>query len=582
MEKKNVLLSVKDLEVKFRVRGRILSAIRGVSLDIYEDESIAIVGESGAGKSVFTKAFAGMLDSNGFVSNGSILFNDPELSDTVVKLNSTAWKFINSYKKQLDENSKLELGAATYRKMLELDSEKREKSTLSAADREKEEKELHALKVKRTEAFNMKQTLDPSKEKAKIKETTAEIKKLDAEIKALEKATEQKIREHKNSVAHDTAYQKSYQDRMEQLKKQYAEETSKEISDSTRKRNEILAKEVYLSVGRYNFKKRFKMGRGVIGELKKAMQMGVDLNSDEERNKVFGNVTFRVRYLDETSEQLHGTCIINLAQVKDQNDWGQIRGKKIATVFQDPMTSLNPIITIGKQITSIIMKHQGCSEVEARAKALEMMEKVGIPNAEARFDDYPFQYSGGMRQRIVIAIALSCRPKILICDEPTTALDVTIQAQILKLIKDLQKEYNYTIVFITHDLGVVANIADRVAVLYAGQIIEFANVEELFYDPRHPYTWALLSSLPQLAERNTKLFSITGTPPSLYNKIIGDPFAPRNQYCLKIDTLEEPPMFKVTDTHYAKTWLLDPRAPKTEKPEAIQNIHEKLLKAYNL
>ena len=582
MEKKNVLLSVKDLEVKFRVRGRILSAIRGVSLDIYEDESIAIVGESGAGKSVFTKAFAGMLDSNGFVSNGSIIFNDPELSDTVVKLNSTAWKFINSYKKQLDENSKLELGAATYRKMLELDSEKREKSTLSAADREKEEKELHALNVKRTELFNMKQTLDPSKEKAKIKETTAEIKKLDAEIKALEKATEQKIREHKNSVAHDTAYQKSYQDRMEQLKKQYAEETSKEISDSTRKRNEILAKEVYLSVGRYNFKKRFKMGKGLIGELKKAMQMGVDLNSDEERNKVFGNVTFRVRYLDETSEQLHGTCIINLAQVKDQNDWGQIRGKKIATVFQDPMTSLNPIITIGKQITSIIMKHQGCSEVEARAKALEMMEKVGIPNAEARFDDYPFQYSGGMRQRIVIAIALSCQPKILICDEPTTALDVTIQAQLLKLIKDLQKEYHYTIVFITHDLGVVANIADRVAVLYAGQIIELATVEELFYDPRHPYTWALLSSLPQLAERNTKLYSITGTPPSLYNKIVGDSFAPRNPYCLKIDTLAEPPMFKVTETHYAKTWLLEPNAPKVEKPEIIQDIHEKLLRAYNI
>ena len=582
MEKKNVLLSVKDLEVKFRVRGRILSAIRGVSLDIYEDESIAIVGESSAGKSVFTKAFAGMLDSNGFVSNGSILFNDPELSDTVVKLNSTAWKFIDSYKKQLDENSRLELGSATYRKMLELESEMREKSTLSAADREKEEKELHALKVKRTEAFNMKQTLDPSKEKAKIKETAAEIKKLDAEIKALEKATEQKIREHKNSVAHDTAYQKSYQDRMEQLKKQYAEETSKEISDSTRKRNEILAKEVYLSVGRYNFKKRFKMGRGVIGELKKAMQMGVDLNSDEERNKVFGNVTFRVRYLDETSEQLHGTCIINLAQVKDQNDWGQIRGKKIATVFQDPMTSLNPIITIGKQITSIIMKHQGCSEVEARAKALEMMEKVGIPNAEARFDDYPFQYSGGMRQRIVIAIALSCQPKILICDEPTTALDVTIQAQILKLIKDLQKEYHYTIVFITHDLGVVANIADRVAVLYAGQIIELATVEELFYDPRHPYTWALLSSLPQLAERNTKLYSITGTPPSLYNKIVGDSFAPRNPYCLKIDTLAEPPMFKVTETHYAKTWLLEPNAPKVEKPEIIQDIHEKLLRAYNI
>ena len=173
-------------------------------------------------------------------------------------------------------------------------------------------------------------------------------------------------------------------------------------------------------------------------------------------------------------------------------------------------------------------------------------------------------------------------PEVIICDEPTTALDVTIQAQILKLLKDLQKEFNYTIVFITHDLGVVANIADRVAVLYAGQIVEVGTVEEVFYDPRHPYTWALLSSLPQLAERNTTLYSITGTPPSLYNSIVGDAFAPRNPYCMKIDTLEEPPMFKVTDTHYAKTWLLHPDAPKVEKPEGIQNIHEKLVKAFNI
>ena len=246
------------------------------------------------------------------------------------------------------------------------------------------------------------------------------------------------------------------------------------------------------------------------------------------------------------------------------------------------MTSLNPIITIGKQITSVIIKHQHCSEAEARKRALILMKKVGIPNAEKRFDDYPFQYSGGMRQRIVIAIALSCQPKILICDEPTTALDVTIQAQILKLIKDLQKEFGYTIVFITHDLGVVANVADRVAVLYAGQIVELGKVEEVFYDPRHPYTWALLSSLPQLAQRNTKLFSIQGTPPSLYNKIVGDPFAPRNQYCMKIDTLKEPPYFSVSDTHIAKTWLLDPRSPKVDKPEAICDIHEKLKNAFNI
>ncbi|MDO5151821.1 MAG: ABC transporter ATP-binding protein [Eubacteriales bacterium] len=312
------------------------------------------------------------------------------------------------------------------------------------------------------------------------------------------------------------------------------------------------------------------------------MRLGVDLNDDTVRNQVFSDVIFRVKLLDETESKLHGNCAIDLANVKYAKDLSQIRGSRIATVFQDPMTSLNPIITIGKQISSIILKHQNCSEAEARQQALNLMKKVGIPNAEQRFDDYPFQYSGGMRQRIVIAIALSCRPKILICDEPTTALDVTIQAQILQLIKDLQKEFHYTIVFITHDLGVVANIADRVAVLYAGQIVELGTVEEVFYDPRHPYTWAMLSSLPQLAQRNTELYSITGTPPSLYNKIVGDPFAPRNPYCLTIDTLMDAPMFQVSQTHFAKTWLLDPRAPKIEKPEAIQNLHEKLLAAFNI
>ncbi|MBR0537552.1 MAG: ABC transporter ATP-binding protein [Clostridia bacterium] len=312
------------------------------------------------------------------------------------------------------------------------------------------------------------------------------------------------------------------------------------------------------------------------------MRSGVDLNDEAARSDVFDDVIFRVKYVGEDDSQICGKCILNLAKIREPSDWTQIRGKKIATVFQDPMTSLNPIIPIGKQITSIILKHQNCSETQARERALTLMKKVGIPEAEKRFDDYPFQYSGGMRQRIVIAIALSCQPKILICDEPTTALDVTIQAQILKLLKDLQKEFSFTIVFITHDLGVVANIADRVAVMYAGQIVELGKVDEVFFDPRHPYTWALLSSLPQLAERNTKLYSITGTPPSLYNKIVGDPFAPRNPYCMKIDTLKEPPVFKVTDTHYAKTWLLDPRSPAVEKPEAIRDIHEKLLRAFNI
>ena len=582
MEDRKVLLSVKDLIVKFHVRGRVLTAIRGVSLDIYENESIAIVGESGSGKSVFTKTFAGMLDSNGFIDNGKIIFSDEELSDTVVKLNDNAKKVIAENKKKLDEYSRLEFGADTYKAILELESEKRRRADISKEEAEAYEKELLELKRERTNTFNLKQTYDPSKEKDKIKEAGKKISELDTKIKTFEKEHEQKVKERANSLAHDTAYNQEFDKKMAELKAKHAKEVSEAISAETEARNEILAKEVYLSVGRFGFRKRMKQNNALLDALKEAMKLGVDLSDEEQRNAVFDKVTFRVKYLDENSERLHGICILNLANIRDGRDWSQIRGTKIATVFQDPMTSLNPIITIGKQITSVIMKHQDCTENEARLRALDLMDKVGIPNPEARFDDYPFQYSGGMRQRIVIAIALSCQPKILICDEPTTALDVTIQAQILKLLKDLQKEFNYTIVFITHDLGVVANIADRVAVLYAGQIVEVGTVEEVFYDPRHPYTWALLSSLPQLAERNTTLYSITGTPPSLYNSIVGDAFAPRNPYCMKIDTLEEPPMFKVTDTHYAKTWLLHPDAPKVEKPEGIQNIHEKLVKAFNI
>lgn len=268
----------------------------------------------------------------------------------------------------------------------------------------------------------------------------------------------------------------------------------------------------------------------------------------------------------------------DLLEIKSNREWESIRGAKIATVFQDPMTSLNPIRTIGSQITEVIIKHQKKSKQEAKEMAIDLMDKVGIPNAAARFDEYPFQYSGGMRQRIVIAIALACHPKILICDEPTTALDVTIQAQIIQLIKQLQKDFGFTTVYITHDLGVVAAVADKVAVMYAGQIVEYGTVDEIYFNSKHPYTWALLSSLPQLGVKGQMLFSIPGTPPSLYNKVKGDAFAPRNPYAMKIDFEEEPPFFQVSETHFAKTWLLDPRAPKTEMPEFIQNLHEKIEK----
>ena len=271
----------------------------------------------------------------------------------------------------------------------------------------------------------------------------------------------------------------------------------------------------------------------------------------------------------------------DLAKFKTNEEWQQVRGKRISTIFQDPMTSLNPLRKIGSQISEVIRIHRGLTKEEAKEEAIKLLKRVGITDAEKRYYDYPFQYSGGMRQRVVIAIALACSPDILICDEPTTALDVTIQSQILALIQELKEEYGFTVIFITHDLGVVAEVADRVAVMYAGQIIEYGTAEDVFYDPKHPYTWALLSSLPQLGQKGENLYSITGTPPSLFNEIKGDAFAERNKYAMKIDFVKEPPMFKVSETHYAKTWLLDPRSPKVERPSIISEIPERIAQIYS-
>ena len=253
---------------------------------------------------------------------------------------------------------------------------------------------------------------------------------------------------------------------------------------------------------------------------------------------------------------------------KSERDMQSIRGKKIAMVFQDPMTSLDPTMKIGKQITEVIIKHEKASKEEADKRAEELLELVGIPNAKERMKQYPHQFSGGQRQRIVIAIALACNPDVLIADEPTTALDVTIQAQILELLKELQQQFQMAIIFITHDLGVVANVADRVAVMYAGKVVEVGTVDEVFYNPQHPYTWGLLRSMPTLHTGDT-LYAIPGSPPDLLDPPVGDAFALRSDVALEIDRVKEPPMFEVSPTHFAATWLLDPRAPKVPVPEEI-------------
>ena len=267
---------------------------------------------------------------------------------------------------------------------------------------------------------------------------------------------------------------------------------------------------------------------------------------------------------------------MDLTKIKEE-DFHQIRGKRIGLIFQDPLSALNPIMKIGNQITESLRLNRKMKKDEAKKVALELMKSVGIPEPEKRFEQYPFQFSGGMRQRIVIAIALAGDPEILICDEPTTALDVTVQAKILELINEIKRERNLSVIFITHDLGVVANMADRVNVMYAGKVVETGTAEEIFFEPAHPYTWALLSSMPDLHTKD-RLMAIPGTPPNMIYPPKGDAFAARNAYAMKIDYEQEPPMFKITDTHAAATWLLHPKAAKNgiEMPAGLKARIERM------
>ena len=294
-------------------------------------------------------------------------------------------------------------------------------------------------------------------------------------------------------------------------------------------------------------------------------------------NAVVNSGTVKFTYNDNGGES-KTVDILKMSKNEIRRD---INGKHIAMVFQDPMTSLDPTMTIGKQITESMIWHYKTPKAEAEAKALELLELVGITDPEKRMKNYPHQLSGGMRQRVIIAIAMACDPDLLICDEPTTALDVTIQARILELIKDIQVKKNISVIYIPHDLGVVAKVADYVDVMYAGKLVEKGTVDEIFYEPRHPYTWGLLSAMPDLDTRDDRLYTIPGSPPTLKNEIKGDAFAPRNKYALNIDTRIDPPMFKISDTHYAATWLLDDRAPTHDMPPEIKGRIERMLKEEN-
>ena len=276
-----------------------------------------------------------------------------------------------------------------------------------------------------------------------------------------------------------------------------------------------------------------------------------------------------LRLLPQTAKIKSGKIIVDGTDITAyrEREMTALRGSLFSMVFQDPMTALDPTMTIGVQIAEAVLAHKPKLEKSAvRARVIELLELVGIDRAQERMALYPHNFSGGMRQRVVLAIALAGNPHILFADEPTTALDVTIQAQILDLLREIQIKLGTATILVSHDLGVVARVADRVAVMYAGKIVEIGTAEEVYYDPRHPYTWGLMRSLPAFAKGKESLYTIPGMPPTLINPPVGDAFACRNEYALNIDYEEMPPMFKITDTHYAATWLLDPRAPQIKSP----------------
>lgn len=566
------ILSVDNLTVSFKTDNGLVKAVRGVSFDLIKGETLCIVGESGSGKSVTSKAIMGILAKNAIVEDGSIMykgenlleiseeeyvsirghkigmiFQDPLSSlNPIVRIGKqiTEATLINNNKLKQMYNSLISKEFMEYKNIYSSAHAKINKLT------NKYNNDVEALKNETNKDSSKKEA-----NKAKINELTqeykAQVSAINADCKekgvvakqalvSASKIAKAKVKKYKETVKSEylsnrDSLNAKQQENVEKINAEYANyDPSKKLDELNLKLNDITKKIEAAVVNLGSIDKHdvenFSKAKNEIKALKN--------NAKECQNEINKTANAHKLALNAAAKEHKA----NLKKAKD-----------------DYIDNLR------------------ITRKEAKRRALEIMKEVGIPQPEKRFKQYPFEFSGGMRQRIVIAIALTANPEVLICDEPTTALDVTIQAQILELINKLKRERNLSCVFITHDLGVVANMADRVAVMYAGKIVEYGKVDEIFYDPRHPYTWALLSSIPDV-DSNEKLDAIQGTPPNMIYPPVGDAFAARNKYAMEIDFKYQPPFFKVTDTHYAATWLLHPDAPKVEKPKIVSERINKAIK----
>ncbi len=561
--KNEKILEVKNLTVSFKTPNGLVRAVRDVGFDLYKGETLAIVGESGSGKSVTTRAIMGILAGNAITDDGEILYRNQDLT----KLSEVNFHKIRGNKIGMifqdplsSLNPIMKIGKQITEAMLVNGDRIKTRYhdlyhyeyhnylnqvTLIKKIEQSIKNKAHEMRVD-SELPKKEQKQIMKEYKTQKHQEIKELKKALPELKAKYHAKKASSRKQVNEEKADILL-KGKEQKLELLNKLNDLKSAFALLEHDKDAREFVEQKIVKAKETHNensikFKEMLAELRaqtdqlGIIEKREAKINIKLDRKASRKATKdELKKLKFALRYPGQ-----QGIAMQEILDMKQE--------------IEDSEEAFKRILKVTKK--------------EAYERAIAIMDEVGIPEARKRYTQFPFQFSGGMRQRIVIAIALTASPELLICDEPTTALDVTIQGQILKLIKDIKKERNLSVIFITHDLGVVANMADRVAVMYAGKIVEYGTVEDIFYEPKHPYTWALLSSVPDI-ETRARLLSIPGVPPDMLFPPKGDAFADRNKYALKIDFEEQPPYFKVSDTHYAATWLLHANAPKIEMPDII-------------
>ena len=573
MENKEIVLSVKDLKINFSTDHGYVQAVRGVSFDLYKGETLCIVGESGSGKSVTSKAIMGILSANGRIMGGSIMYEGEDLT----KVSEDEFHRIRGHKIGMifqdplsSLNPIVRIGKQITEAMLINSNRiKTYRDTLVA-------KEFVAYKNAKTE---YEIGIKYGKERVKFlkAEKKKEIAKIKGEPSMFRNGSFYTLKLERDGKI--LSIREQYKTKLAELNKEDAD--AKAALDAEKADQLLGVKQWYAAESAKINEEAKALKAEVPNKVNEAKARYDQEMLDAKTNSVNSRDALKEKYIPlirETKIAYKARAKVAKLEVKQYKADLKANYEYKVNYAKSYLQDDEQIQYICNEAKSEYISATKITKAEAKARALKIMAEVGISNPEKRYKQYPFEFSGGMRQRIVIAIALTANPDILICDEPTTALDVTIQAQILELINRLKKERNISCIFITHDLGVVANMADRVAVMYAGKIVEYGTEDDIFYDPRHPYTWALLSSIPDVDSKE-KLEAIPGTPPNMIYPPKGDAFALRSKYAMAIDFKKEPPMFKVSDTHYAATWLLDPRAPKVEMPKIVKTRIENSLKA---